>query len=114
MKNLFLLSPELCYQAFCRFLQLLSTCVRDFGELRQFLPLVPWDNVSVQVENLLSRRVPVLLDDGDSVGFRGVLNGDGGSLDDIVDVGDEVVGHVVNSLIMLSGNNERMSLVKRS
>ena len=68
----------------------------------------------MQVENLLSRRVPVLLDDGDSVGFRGVLNGDGGSLDDIVDVGDEVVGHVVNSLIMLSGNDERMSLVKRS
>ena len=68
----------------------------------------------MQVENLLTRRVPVLLDDGDAVGFRGVLDDDGDSLYDLVDVGDEVIGNVVNSLIMLSGNNESVALVERS
>ena len=82
--------------------------------MRQLLPLVPWDDVNVQVENFLPCRVSVLLDDGDSVGFRGVLDGDGGSLDESVDVSNEVIGNVVNSLIMLSGNDERVPLVQRS
>jgi hypothetical protein len=61
-----------------------------------------------------SRRVPVLLDDGDSVGFRGVLDGDRGSLHDFVDLSNEVVGDVVNGLVMLLWNDECVPFVEWS
>jgi len=57
---------KLLPNAFRRLLQLLPRRVRDVPEMRQLLPLIPWNNVKVQMENLLSRRVPVLLDYGDA------------------------------------------------
>ena len=82
--------------------------------MRQLLPLIAWDDVNMQVEDFLSRRVPVLLDDCDAVGFHDIFHHDSYSLDDSVDVGVEVVGHVINGLIMLSGNDKCVTLVKRS
>ena len=83
---------------------MLSAGIGDVAEMRQLLPLIPWNDVNVQMENFLPRGVPVLLDDGDSVGFRGVLDGDRGSLNDSVDVNNEVVGNVIDRFVMLSGN----------
>jgi hypothetical protein len=59
-----------------RLFQLLPARVRDVLEKWELLTLVSWNNVNVQVENLLSRGLPVLLDDSDSVGFRGVFDDD--------------------------------------
>lgn len=101
------------YSIRCLF-KLLPACVWNVLEVRQLLPLKPRDNVDMQVENLLPRGVPVLLDDCYSVCFRGGFHGDCHALDDFVYVCVEVFGNLVNGLIMLSRDDERVSLVERS
>ncbi len=82
--------------------------------MRQLLPLEPWNNVNVHVEDFLSRGVPVLLDDGDAVGFRRCFHGDRKALDEFVDVGDEVVGYVIDSFVMHFWDDECVTFVERS
>lgn len=62
----------------------------------------------------MSRGVPVLLDDGDSIGISGFFDGDGGLLCDFVDVSDEVVGDFINGFVVLFWDNKSMPRVQRS
>lgn len=105
---------ELFSYPFRGWFKLFPASVRDVAEVRELLSLVPRNNVNVQMGNFLSRRVSVLLDDGDAVGFRGVPDGYRKFLRDFVNVADEVFGNVVDGFEMSFGNHERVSLVKRS
>jgi hypothetical protein len=108
------LSIALFSYLFSNLFQLLPASRGDISEFRQLLLLIARNNVNMQVKNILPRRTPVLLDDGDAVGFDGVLDDNGSLLYDCVDVGDEVVGGVVDGFVMLLRDDERVTFVEGS
>ena len=63
------------------------------------------------MEYFLTRCVPVLLDDSDSIGSRNVFDDDGGSLPDSMNVSDEVIRDIVNVLVMFFWNDQCVPLV---
>ena len=63
----------------------LSTSLK-FAEMRQFLPLKPWNHMDVKVEYVLSCGFAVLLDDANSVGACGFFYCEGNLFGDFVDL----------------------------
>ena len=70
--------------------------------------------MDMQVEYFLTSGFSVLLDYADSVCFGSLLNGEGDSFDDSVEMGNEFLWNLEDSRVMLLRDYEGMSFAEGS
>ena len=89
-------------------------CLWNFPEPRQFLSLISRNNMNVQVKYLLTSSLSVLLNYADSVSFCSLLDGEGDSFDNSMEIGNLFLWNFVNGYVMFLRYNESVSFIEGS
>jgi len=70
--------------------------------------------MDVQVKYFLTSSLSILLDYADSISFCSLLNGKGDSFDNSIEMGNEFLWNLKNSLVMFLRYNKSMSFTEGS
>ena len=97
----------------CGLTQFFPVCLCKLTETWQLLPLISGNNMHMQVEYVLTRSFPVLLDYADAIRVCGFLDGKGDLLGDAVKIRDKLPWNIKNVLVMRFGYDKRVPLIQR-
>ena len=93
--------------------QFFPVSLRKLTETRQLLPIKPGNNVHMQVEYVLTRSFPVLLNYTDAISVCSSFDGKSDLLGDAVNIRDKLPRNIKNILIMRFRYDKRVSLIQR-